>query len=68
MEAVFVPRSEDADEDDGWVMTYVYDASSNKTDVVIQHAQDFSGAPVATIHLPARVPFGFHGNWLPDEG
>ncbi len=68
MEAVFVPRSDDADEDDGWVMTYVYDASSNKTDVVIQHAQDFSGAPVATIHLPARVPFGFHGNWLPDAG
>jgi len=68
MEPVFVPRSDDADEDDGWVMTYVYDAPSNKTDVVIQHAQDFSGAPVATIHLPARVPFGFHGNWLPDEG
>jgi carotenoid cleavage dioxygenase-like enzyme len=29
------------------------------------HAQDFTGEPVATIHLPARVPFGFHGSWIP---
>jgi carotenoid cleavage dioxygenase len=67
MEPVFVPRGPQADEDDGWVMAYVYDASSNKSDVVILHAQDFAGEPVATIHLPSRVPFGFHGNWVPDE-
>ena len=23
-------------------------------------------APVATVHLPQRVPFGFHGNWIAD--
>ena len=23
-----------------------------------------SNEPVATVHLP-RVPFGFHGNWVP---
>jgi carotenoid cleavage dioxygenase len=34
--------------------------------VVVLDAQDFAGEPVATIHLPARVPFGFHGSWLPD--
>jgi carotenoid cleavage dioxygenase len=67
MEPVFVPVGADADEDEGWVMAYLYDASTNRSDVVILHAQDFAGDPVATIHLPARVPFGFHGNWLPDE-
>ncbi len=66
MEPVFVPRTDDAGEDDGWVMSYVYDAASDRSDVVILHAQDFAAEPVATIHLPSRVPYGFHGNWLPD--
>jgi carotenoid cleavage dioxygenase len=66
MEPVFVPTSQEADEDDGWVMAYVYDRSTNKSDVVIVHSQDFAAPPVATIHLPQRVPFGFHGNWVPD--
>ncbi len=66
MEPVFVPCGADADEDDGWVMAYVYDAESGRSDVVILHAQDFAADPVATIHLPDRVPYGFHGNWVPD--
>ena len=65
-EPVFVPRSDDADEDDGWLMSYVHNQDRNAADVVILHAQDFLGAPVATIELPTRVPFGFHGNWAPD--
>ena len=65
-EAVFVPRSDDADEDDGWVMSYVHDAGRNAAEVVILHAQDFLGDAVARIEIPARVPFGFHGNWCPD--
>ncbi|MEM9518086.1 MAG: carotenoid oxygenase family protein [Actinomycetota bacterium] len=70
-EMVFVPREPDApitdaaNEDDGWVMSYVHDATTNTADVVILDAQDFSGEPVATVHLPQRVPFGFHGNWVP---
>ena len=62
-----MPRSNDADEDDGWVMAYVYDARENRSDVVILHAQDFEGEPVATIQLPARVPFGFHGSFVADS-
>jgi hypothetical protein len=23
--------------------------------------------PVATIHIPHRVPIGFHSNWIPDS-
>jgi carotenoid cleavage dioxygenase-like enzyme len=66
-EPVFVPESDDAGEDEGWIMAYVYDKTTNKSDVVILHAQDFSASPVATIRLPQRVPFGFHGNWVPDD-
>jgi carotenoid cleavage dioxygenase-like enzyme len=66
LEPVFVPRTADAAEDDGWVLSYVYDGATGRSDVVILHGQDFAGDPVATIHLPDRVPFGFHGNWIPD--
>ena len=65
LEPVFVPRTPESDEDDGWLLAYVYDAPTNGGEVQILHAQDFGGSPVATIHLPQRVPFGFHGNWVP---
>jgi 8'-apo-carotenoid 13,14-cleaving dioxygenase len=65
MEPVFVPAHDDAAEDEGYVMAYVYDAPTDRTDVVILHAQDFTGEPLATIHLPTRVPYGFRGNWVP---
>ena len=64
-EAAFVPRAADAGEDDGWLLSIVYDAASDSSDLVILDAQDFTAAPVARVHLPQRVPFGFHGNWVP---
>lgn len=67
MEPVFVPRADDGAEDDGWLMAYVNDAAEDRTDVVILAADDVAGDPVATIHLPVRVPYGFHGSWLPDQ-
>jgi carotenoid cleavage dioxygenase len=63
-ELVFVPGG--AGEDDGWLIGYVYDATTDRSDLVILDAHDFGAAPVATVHLPARVPFGFHGSWIPD--
>ena len=65
LEPVFVPREGATAEDDGWVMSYVYDATTDTSDVVVLDAQDFTGDPVATVKLPVRVPFGFHGNWIP---
>ncbi|CAB3782371.1 8'-apo-carotenoid 13,14-cleaving dioxygenase [Paraburkholderia ultramafica] len=67
LEPVFVRRPDAAQEDDGWIMSYVYDGNRNLSDVVILHAQDFAGDPVATIELPVRVPFGFHGGWSADK-
>ena len=36
-------------------------------DLVILDAADMSKPPVASIHIPHRIPPGFHGNWLADE-
>jgi len=65
-EAVFVPRSPSASEGDGWLLSYVYDKASDTSDVVILNANDLAGEPAAIVHLPVRVPAGFHGNWVPD--
>jgi carotenoid cleavage dioxygenase len=67
-EAVFVPRASDAAEGDGWLMSYVYDKTTDKSDVVILDANDVGGEPAAIVHLPVRVPAGFHGNWVADPG
>jgi carotenoid cleavage dioxygenase len=66
-EAVFVPAAPDAGEDDGYLMTLAYDTERAATDLVVFSAQDFTGDPVATVHLPVRVPAGFHGSWVADR-
>ena len=63
---MFAPASAGAAEDDGYVMTFVHEPERGATDLVILAAQDFTGPPVARVHLPVRVPLGFHGNWLSD--
>jgi carotenoid cleavage dioxygenase-like enzyme len=61
---VFVAAGGSLAEDDGYLMTYVYDANSDSSDFVVLDAATMSSDPVATVHLP-RIPFGFHGNWVP---
>ena len=65
-EPVFVKNPDGASEDDGWVMAYVYQPEIDRSEVVILDAQAMDQEPVARIHLPTRVPAGFHGNWVPD--
>jgi len=65
-EAVFVPSTSGSpDEEAGWYLAYVYDPARDSSDLVIIDAGDFGGEPVARIRLPRRVPYGFHGNWIP---
>jgi carotenoid cleavage dioxygenase len=66
-EAAFAPASPGAAEDDGYVMAFVHNPDRGASDLVILAAQDFAGEAVARVHLPGRVPLGFHGNWIPDR-
>jgi carotenoid cleavage dioxygenase-like enzyme len=66
-EAVFAPSSTDAGEDDGYVMAFIHNPDRGAADLVLLAAQDFTADPVARVHLPARIPLGFHGSWLPDH-
>ncbi len=64
-EAVFVPRRADAEEDEGYVLTVVYNAEQHGSEVVILAADAIGSGPLATITLPNRVPYGFHCAWVP---
>lgn len=65
-EPVFVPASESAAEDEGWLVTYLYDKATDSSSFVVLDAADMSAAPLALVPLPQRVPFGFHGSWFAD--
>lgn len=64
-ETVFVPRHPDAAEDDGWLLSFVYDLAAASSTLTILDAANLGREPAAVIDIPARVPLGFHGNWLP---
>ncbi|MGY6501229.1 MAG: carotenoid oxygenase family protein [Acidimicrobiales bacterium] len=64
-EAVFVADPDGTAEDDGWLLSVVYDASTDRSDVIVVDARDLTAPPAATVQLPVRVPFGFHGSWVP---
>ena len=66
-EPVFVGREGSAEEDDGWLITFVHDQTNDSTEFVVMDAQDLSRDYVARVPLPQRVPFGFHGNWVSDS-
>lgn len=63
-ESVFAPDPDGHEEDDGWLVNAVYDHDRDATDVVVLDAHDITQGPVATVHLPRRIPFGFHANWF----
>jgi 8'-apo-carotenoid 13,14-cleaving dioxygenase len=63
-EFVFIPKSEDAAEGDGWLMGFVINMANETTDYIILDAMHFEGEAVASVHIPHRIPPGFHGNWV----
>ena len=75
-EASFVPRQNGTEEDDGWLLTYVFDERQVDADgecrvdahseLWIIDARNMKDV-VAKIRLPTRVPYGLHGKWFPEE-
>ncbi|KAM3302775.1 hypothetical protein P3S67_013805 [Capsicum chacoense] len=63
--ATFVPKVEGVDEDDGWIVAFTHNENTNQSQVYIVDAKDFGSKPVAIIILPSRVPYGFHGAFMP---
>jgi carotenoid cleavage dioxygenase len=62
-EMSFVPNPEARAEDDGILMGYGHHRGRDEGQLLLLDAQTLE--TVATVHLPQRVPMGFHGNWAP---
>ena len=66
-EPVFVPAHDGAGEDEGWLVTYLYDRATERSSFAVLDAADMAADPVAIVPLPQRVPHGFHGSWIADD-
>uniref|UniRef100_A0A803P489 carotenoid 9,10-dioxygenase n=2 Tax=Cannabis sativa TaxID=3483 RepID=A0A803P489_CANSA len=68
-EAIFVPKVPgfDSEEDDGYLIFFVHNENSEKSEVHVIDAKTMSADPIAVIHLPCRVPYGFHAFFVTEE-
>jgi carotenoid cleavage oxygenase len=62
-EVCFVPNPAASAEDDGVLMGYGYHRGRDEGQLLLLDAQTLES--IATVHLPQRIPMGFHGNWAP---
>ncbi|KAI0377608.1 carotenoid oxygenase [Hypomontagnella monticulosa] len=72
----FVPRTDARTEDDGWLLTYVFDESQldDKGQCSDEAISEFwiidarnMREVVARVILPQRVPYGLHGAWFSED-
>lgn len=62
-EPIFVPASQSAAEDEGWLLSLVYRTAEHQTELVVLNAQDLEADPVAVVPLPEAMFPGFHGSF-----
>ena len=75
-ESRFVPRSNGNSEDDGWLLSYVFDESqlnadgecpeTARSELWVIDAKTMTDV-VAKVYLPQRVPYGLHGSWVSED-
>ncbi len=65
-EAVFAADPDGTEENDGWLLFTVHDRATGATDLAVMDAHDVAAGPIARVHFPRRLPFGFHAGWFPD--
>jgi 9-cis-epoxycarotenoid dioxygenase len=62
-EPLFLPRSPSSEkEDDGYILAFVHDEKDCKSELQIINAVNLKLE--ATVKLPTRVPYGFHGTFI----
>ena len=65
-ELVFIPRSKEAVEGDGWILFLQNNFENMASELAIVDTKNMSKA-VALIKLPIRLRSALHGNWVDDD-
>lgn len=63
-EPIFVPRPQGEAEDDGWLLTLIFDGQQERSQLVIHDARDIR-EPIARLTLKHHIPYGLHGSFVP---
>jgi carotenoid cleavage dioxygenase-like enzyme len=67
-EPIFVRARDGHSDDEGWLLTLVDDPDRGASDLYVLDASSFGRRrPEAVIHLPQRLPFRSHGEWVPAD-
>ncbi|GGH36961.1 carotenoid oxygenase family protein [Microbacterium album] len=66
-EPVFIPRSDDAPEGDGFLVALVNRLPFAHTELIVIDTARFADGPVATVHIPLHIRPTFHGLWVSVE-
>jgi carotenoid cleavage dioxygenase-like enzyme len=63
-EPCFIPKAADAAEGEGYIAQIQPHTDDGLADLLLFDAQQVAAGPRATIHIPMRMRFGLHGNWV----
>lgn len=55
------PKNKEAEEDDGYLVSYVHNEKTGESKFIVMDARSPALDIVASVKLPQRVPYGFHG-------
>jgi len=66
-EVAFVPRTPDAAEADGWLITFANRRDTMLSSIFILDTATLETGPIAIIELPFRLRAGIHGSWVPAQ-
>ena len=62
-ESPFAPRLGAKDEDDGYLISYITDMKTNRSECAVIDAKNIAAGPVCRIFLPHRISSGTHATW-----
>lgn len=66
-EPIFVPRSPQAPEGDGFVIALLNHLHGDDTELVVLDSRKMAEGPLARIKIPFRLRMSLHGNWTPAD-